>query len=81
MKCNTICIHHFGWLSERGGNFLNLLQKKEGTQKGGGVPSEKRGSSPGGDCAEVSSDKIQNKMILTVSIKFIDSDIFTGSIF
>ena len=73
-------MHQFGWLSERGGNFLNLLQKKEGTQKGG-VPSEKRGSSPGRDCAEVNSDKIQNKMILTASIKFIDSDIFTGSIF
>ena len=30
-------------LSEKGGNFLNLLQKVKGTQKGGGggVPSEK----------------------------------------
>ena len=36
-------MHQFGWLSERGGNFLNLLQKEGGTQKGGGggVPSEK----------------------------------------
>ena len=33
-------MYQFGWLSERGegggGNFLNLLQKEEGTQKGGG---------------------------------------------
>ena len=29
-------MHQFGWLSERGGNFLNLLQKEEDTQKGGG---------------------------------------------
>ena len=31
-------MYQFGWLSERGeggGNFLNLLQKEEGTQKGG----------------------------------------------
>ena len=26
----TIYIHHFGWLSESGGNFLNLLQKERG---------------------------------------------------
>ena len=30
-------MHQFGWLSERGGNFFNLLQKEGGTQKGGGV--------------------------------------------
>ena len=35
-------MHQLGWLSERGGNFLNLLQKEGGTQKGG-VPSEKGG--------------------------------------
>ena len=33
-------MHQFGWLSERGGNFFNLLQKEGGTQKGG-VPTEK----------------------------------------
>ena len=38
-------MHQFGWLSERGGNFLNLLQKEGVTQKGG-VPSEKGGSYP-----------------------------------
>ena len=32
-------MHQFGWLSERGDNFLNLLQKKGGTQKGGGGPT------------------------------------------
>ena len=31
-------MHQFGWLSERG-NFLNLLQKEGGTQKGGGGPT------------------------------------------
>ena len=35
-------MHQFGWLSKRRGNFLNLFQKEEGTQKGG-VPSERRG--------------------------------------
>ena len=37
-------MHQFGWLSERGGNFLNLLQKE-------GVPSEKggEGSNPVGN--------------------------------
>ena len=34
-------MHQFGWLSEKGGNFLKLLQKE-------GVPSEKGGvSNPG----------------------------------
>ena len=37
-------MHQFGWLSERGGNFLNLLQKEGGTQKGG--VSQKRGGGP-----------------------------------
>ena len=36
----TSCMHQFGWLTERGGNFLNLLKKEGGTQKGE-VPSEK----------------------------------------
>ena len=29
-------MHQCRWLSERGGNFLNLLQKDGDTQKGGG---------------------------------------------
>ena len=32
-------MHQLGWFSERGGNFLNLLQKVGGTQKGGEVPT------------------------------------------
>ena len=36
-------MYQFGWLSERGGNFLNLHQKEGSTQKGEGVPSEKGG--------------------------------------
>ena len=39
---HKVCMHQFGWLSERGGNFLNLFQKECGTQKGW-VPSEKGG--------------------------------------
>ena len=41
----TIYMWQFGWLSERGRNFLNLLQKEGGTQKGRGwgVTSEKKG--------------------------------------
>ena len=43
MKLNTFilkcllqfsCMHQFGWLSERGGNFLNLLQKEQVPRKG-----------------------------------------------
>ena len=30
-------MHQFGWLSKRGGNFLNLLRKDGGTQKERGV--------------------------------------------
>ena len=43
----TTYMHQFGWLSERGGNFLNF-QKEGGTQKGR-VLSEKGGSNPGGN--------------------------------
>ena len=39
---HTVCMHQFGWLLERRGNFSNLLQKEGGTQKGGGV-LQKRG--------------------------------------
>ena len=39
----TIYLHQFGWLSERGGNFLNSLQKEGVPRKGGG------GSNPGGN--------------------------------
>ena len=40
-----------GWISERGGNFLNLLQKEGGTQKGQGssLRNRKGGSNPGGN--------------------------------
>ena len=37
-------MHQFRWLSKRRGNFFNLFQKEEGTQKGG-VPSERGGGS------------------------------------
>ena len=44
---HTICMYQFGWLSERGVNFLNLLQKEGLPRKGGGVvPSEKEGFQP-----------------------------------
>ena len=36
----------FGWLSERGDNFFNLLQKEGGTQKGGGGGSLRKGRFP-----------------------------------
>ena len=42
---HKVCMHQFGWLSERGGNFLNLFQKECGTQKGW-VRSEKGGLQP-----------------------------------
>ena len=45
----TICMHRSGWLSERGGNFLNLLQKKGDTQKEEGFPQKKGDSNPGGN--------------------------------
>ena len=40
----TICMHLFGWLSEGGGNFLNLLQKEGVPRRGEGFP-QKRGIS------------------------------------
>ena len=42
-------MHQFGWLSERGGNFLNLLQKEGVPRKG--LASEKGGSNPVENCA------------------------------
>ena len=46
----TIYMHQFVWVSERGGNFLNLLQKEGVARKeGGGVPQKRGGSNPGGN--------------------------------
>ena len=44
-------MHQFEWLSERGGNCFNLLQKERlPRNRGGGVVLQKReGSSPGGN--------------------------------
>ena len=42
-------MHQFGWLSERGGNFLNLLQKEGGTKKGGSSLTKGGDSNPGGN--------------------------------
>ena len=43
----TIYMHQFGWLSERGVNFLNLLQKEGVPRKGsGGLLSENEGFQP-----------------------------------
>ena len=39
-------MHQFGWLSERGGNFLNLLQKEGYTQKLGGSLRKGGGGAP-----------------------------------
>ena len=36
-------MHQFGQISERGGNFLNLLEKEGGTQKGEGGGSLRKG--------------------------------------
>ena len=40
-------MHQFEWFSERGGNFLNLLQK-EGVLRKEGFPRKKRGGGGGG---------------------------------
>ena len=37
----TICMHLFGWLSEGGGNFLNLLQKEGVPRRGEGFPQKR----------------------------------------
>ena len=43
----------FGWLSQRGGNFLNLLQKEGVPRKGGGGgPPRKAGGGGGGGGGE-----------------------------
>ena len=43
-------MHQFGWLSERGRNFFNLLQI-EGVPRKGGFPQKKGGSKHGGNYA------------------------------
>ena len=42
----TIYMHQFGWLSERGGNFLNLLQKEGVSRKGGVFPQKRKEIQP-----------------------------------
>ena len=43
-------MHQLVWLSERGGNFFNLLQKEEVPRKGG-LPQKRGVSKPGGNYA------------------------------
>ena len=50
-------MHQFGWLSERGGNFLNLLQKEGGTEKGWGVPQKRGSSNPGGNYVSKTTER------------------------
>ena len=45
-------MHQFGWLSERGGNFFNLLQKEGIPKKAGGG---RGGSKLGGNYVNSSS--------------------------
>ena len=54
----TIHMHQVGWLSEKGGNFLNLLQK-EGVPRKGGFPQKRGCSNPGGKC-----DLAHNSLLL-----------------
>ena len=43
-------MHQFGWLSDTGGNFLNLLQKEGIPRNGGGeFPQKRGGCNPGGN--------------------------------
>ena len=45
-------MHQFGWLSERGDNSFNLLQKEGVSKKKAGEFPQKRGdSNPGGNYA------------------------------
>ena len=39
-------MHQFGWVSEKGGNFLNLLHNEGGTQNKGEVFVRKGGRVP-----------------------------------
>ena len=48
LKCfYTIHLHQFGWLSERGDNFFNLLQKEGVPRKVKGFFQKRWGSNPG----------------------------------
>ena len=54
--CLTIYVNQFGRFTERGGgggNFLNLLQKEGGTQKGGFPQKRGGGSNPGGNYGNI----------------------------
>ena len=59
-------MHQFGWLSERGGNFFNLLQKEGVPRKGGGGFSQKRG---GPTLEEMNEHLIWKIIVLVFCIK------------
>ena len=61
-------MHQFGWLSERGGNFLNLLQKIGVTQKGGDS-LRKGGSNAGGNYVVWYEHICPSTFILSMSLK------------
>ena len=55
-------MHQFGWLSERGGNFFNLLQKEGVPRKGGGFLRKGGGVPTLEETMLVSKLKFQNYM-------------------
>ena len=67
-------MHQFGWLSGRGGNFLNLHQKDEGTQKGGGGSFRKGGIPTLEETME--SDVFER----TITSETMESDVFERTI-
>ena len=61
-------MNQFGWLSEIGGNFLNLFQKEGLPRKGGGSLRKGGGSNPGGNYEYI--PKLTN-IFMTVKIYLI----------
>ena len=62
-------MHQFGWLSEKGGNFLNLLQKE-------GVPSKRGGGggfNPGRNCGCLTKENYRGKYFFSKYIR--DNDL------
>ena len=65
-------MHQFGWLSERGGYFLNSFQKEGVPKKGGGFLQRWGDSNPGGNYEWISMQMwrmLINRMITKQQVK------------
>ena len=67
-------MHQFGWLSERGGNFFNLLQKEGVPLEKGGIPTLEETMCTYVCSANISESKYFLKILHNDQVLYLDQE-------